>query len=90
MRVTSGDGVQIAFDVVGSGPPLVLLHGFIGVGTTWRSAGYVDALAGGHRLVLVDARGHGESDAPYDVDSYRIDRQVGDVVAVLAHSTWPG
>ncbi|MET9793676.1 alpha/beta fold hydrolase [Streptomyces canus] len=83
MRVTSGDGVRIAFEVVGSGPPLVLLHGFFGDRTTWRSAGYVDALAGGHRLVLVDARGHGGSDAPHDVDSYRIDRQVGDGVAVL-------
>ncbi|MFH9009583.1 alpha/beta fold hydrolase [Streptomyces afghaniensis] len=37
----------------------------------------------GPLLVLVDARGHGGSDAPYDVDSYRLDRQVGDVVAVL-------
>ncbi|WP_373465054.1 alpha/beta fold hydrolase [Streptomyces luteogriseus] len=59
----------------------MLLHGFFGDRTTWRSAGYVDALAGDHRLVLVDARGHGGSDAPHDVDSYRIDRQVGDVVA---------
>ncbi|MFI0813362.1 alpha/beta fold hydrolase [Streptomyces echinatus] len=83
MRVTSDDGVRIAFEVVGSGPPLVLLHGFFGDRTTWRSAGYVDALAEGHRLVLIDARGHGGSDSPHDVDSYRIDRQAGDVVAVL-------
>ncbi|MBL1083636.1 alpha/beta fold hydrolase [Streptomyces actinomycinicus] len=83
MRVTSGDGVRIAFEVMGTGPPLVLLHGFFGDRTTWRSAGHVDALAGDHRLVLVDARGHGGSDSPHDVDSYRIDRQVRDVVAVL-------
>ncbi|WP_060905184.1 alpha/beta fold hydrolase [Streptomyces scabiei] len=68
---------------MGSGPPLVLLHGFFGDRTTWRSAGYVDALADSHRLVLIDARGHGGSDAPHDVDSFRIDRQVEDVTAVL-------
>lgn len=83
MQVTSSDGVQIAFETMGSGPPLVLLHGFFGDRTTWRSVGYVDALADSHRLVLIDARGHGGSEAPHDVDSYRIDRQVEDVTAVL-------
>ncbi|MGW7045527.1 alpha/beta fold hydrolase [Streptomyces avermitilis] len=51
--------------------------------TTWRSASHVDALADSHRLVLIDARGHGGSDAPHDVDSYRVDRQVEDVTPVL-------
>ncbi|MGX5186223.1 alpha/beta fold hydrolase [Streptomyces avermitilis] len=83
MQATGGDGVRIAFETVGSGLPLVLLHGFFGDRTTWRSAGYVDALPESHRLVLIDARGHGGSDAPHDVDSYRIDRQVEDVIAVL-------
>jgi pimeloyl-ACP methyl ester carboxylesterase len=83
MQVTGGDGVKIVFETVGNGLPLVLLHGFFGDRTTWRSAGYVDALASSHRLVLIDARGHGGSDAPHDVDSYRIDRQVEDITAVL-------
>lgn len=61
----------------------MLLHGFYGDRTTWRSAGYVDALAGRYRLICVDARGHGESYAPHGAESYRIDRQVDDVVAVL-------
>lgn len=83
MRTISRDGVRIAFEVVGRGRPLVLLHGFYGDRTTWHQAGHVAALAGDHRLVLIDARGHGESDAPHDTDSYRIDRQVDDVIAVL-------
>ena len=45
--------------------------------------GHVDALADSYRLVLIDARGHGGSGAPHDIDSYRIDRQVDDVIAVL-------
>ena len=83
MQITSRDGLQISFETVGRGHPLVLLHGFFGDSTTWRSAGHVDALADNFRLVLIDARGHGGSDAPHDVDSYRIDRQVDDVIAVL-------
>ncbi|GAA1850017.1 alpha/beta fold hydrolase [Actinomadura bangladeshensis] len=83
MRTISRDGVRIAFEVVGRGRPLVLLHGFYGDRTTWHQSGHVAALADDHRLVLIDARGHGESDAPHDPDSYRIDRQVDDVIAVL-------
>lgn len=83
MWATSRDGVRIAFEAVGRGHPLVLLHGFFGDRTTWWSAGHVAALAGHFRLILVDARGHGGSEAPHDVDSYRIDRQVDDIIAVL-------
>ncbi|MER5934222.1 alpha/beta hydrolase [Streptomyces sp. NPDC002054] len=83
MRITSSDGVTIAFETVGCGDPLVLLHGFFGDRTTWHSAGHVDALADGFRLVLIDARGHGDSDAPHDAGSYAISRQVDDVLAVL-------
>lgn len=83
MLTYSGDGVRIEFETVGDGPPLVLLHGFFGDRTTWRSAGYVDLLSADFRLVLIDARGHGGSDAPHDAAAYRIDCQVGDVIAVL-------
>ena len=83
MRITSSDGLTIGFEAVGRGHPLVLLHGFFGDRTTWQSAGHVDALADDFRLVLIDARGHGESEAPHDSGSYAISRQVEDVLAVL-------
>jgi pimeloyl-ACP methyl ester carboxylesterase len=83
MRTTSADGTGIDFEMAGDGSPLVLLHGFFGDRTSWRSAGYVDSLAGKFLLVLIDGRGHGRSDAPHDGDSYRIERQVQDVLAVL-------
>ena len=59
MQATSTDGVRIKFETTGHGHPLVLLHGFFGDRTSWRSAGYVDALAGKFSLILIDARGHG-------------------------------
>jgi pimeloyl-ACP methyl ester carboxylesterase len=42
----------------------VLLHGTSGSLQDWRGAGYVAALRGDHRLVLIDLRGHGQSDKP--------------------------
>lgn len=83
MLIAGPDGVRIAFETAGTGPPLVLLHGFFGDRGTWRSAGYVEALGDAFRLVLIDARGHGGSDAPHDPAAYGLGRQVDDVVAVL-------
>jgi 2-succinyl-6-hydroxy-2,4-cyclohexadiene-1-carboxylate synthase len=45
----------------GSGPPLVLLHGFTQTGRLWGRFG--ERLAGSHTLVAVDLPGHAGSDA---------------------------
>ena len=74
---------RIFYDVAGSGPTLVLLHGFGESGETWRVKGIVDGLAESCMVVLVDGRGHGASDKPYKPAAYGIERLVGDVVAVL-------
>lgn len=82
----SGD-VRIAYDDVGSGPPVVLVHGFAsGRVTNWRGTGWYDALTeAGRRVLALDLRGHGESDAPHDPAAYGIETMVGDVVALLDH-----
>jgi pimeloyl-ACP methyl ester carboxylesterase len=75
-------GVRIYFEVVGVGPPVVLLHGAAGDRTMWRHAGYVEGLrefAG----VLVDSRGHGLSDKPGGEAAYRIEEYAADVEAVI-------
>jgi pimeloyl-ACP methyl ester carboxylesterase len=37
MEVIDVDGLKIAYEFAGSGPPLLLLHGYVGNGvTTWR------------------------------------------------------
>ena len=46
-------------DVRGSGPPLVLLHGFTQTGRLWGHFG--DLLAESHTLIAVDLPGHGDS-----------------------------
>jgi pimeloyl-ACP methyl ester carboxylesterase len=83
MPVPDTSGLPIHYDLAGSGPPLVLLHGFVGDSTIWRHAGYVDALAGQFTLVLVDARGRGRSGKPHDPAMYATQRLAADVLAVL-------
>ncbi|SNT04134.1 Pimeloyl-ACP methyl ester carboxylesterase [Rhodococcoides kyotonense] len=77
------DGTRIAYTVVGSGPPLLMVHGSLLTHTIWRTFGYVKALRPRRSLILLDMRGHGRSDKPHDVDAYRMDSIVGDLVAVL-------
>jgi 3-oxoadipate enol-lactonase len=71
--------VAIAYDVRGQGPPLVLLHG-LGVGR-WGWEPVADRLARRFRVITVDNRGIGASDAP--VGSYSTRVMAADVVAVL-------
>ncbi|MCJ7551244.1 MAG: alpha/beta hydrolase [Anaerolineae bacterium] len=82
MPYANNEGVRIRYEVEGEGPPLVLHHGFGCFLETWYD-GYVEGLKGDYQLVLMDARGHGESDKPHDRESYRLALRVADVVAVL-------
>lgn len=77
------DGVRIHYEVEGEGPPLVLVHWFTGSLEDWRVFGYVDALKEDYRLILIDARGHGQSDKPHDLAAYVLEKQAADIVAVL-------
>jgi len=83
-QTTSWDGTEIAFEVEGSGPPLVLLHGFAANRQCWREKGYVDRLvAAGRQIILTDARGHGSSGKPHHAASYAPHKRAQDTIAVL-------
>jgi 3-oxoadipate enol-lactonase len=58
-RITSGDA-DIFYEVLGSGPPVVLLHPFPANHNLWKPA--AQALITRYRVILPDLRGHGESD----------------------------
>ncbi len=77
------DGVRIHYEREGSGPPLVLQHGFTRSLEGWRDSGYVDALKDDYELILIDARGHGKSDKPHDPADYALDKRAADITAVL-------
>ncbi|MCE9670644.1 alpha/beta hydrolase [Myxococcus stipitatus] len=63
-HVVSIENLRMHCEVVGEGPPLVLLHGFTGVGADWAHVFDLEALAREYQLILPDLRGHGRSDNP--------------------------
>ncbi len=66
----------------GSGPPVVLLHGWPDSWHLWGPQ--MEALArSGHRVIAPDLRGFGESDRPEDVEQYGLAHIVGDVAGVM-------
>jgi pimeloyl-ACP methyl ester carboxylesterase len=63
METVEVDGIRVAFERAGAGPPLVLLHGYVGDGvTTWRPQ--LKALRDEFTVVAWDAPGAGRSSDP--------------------------
>lgn len=81
MFATTGDGAKIWCATAPGPAPVLLIHGFASDSeSTWVRTGWVRALADrGH--VLVDLRGHGQSDRP--VSGYAPEALARDVLAVL-------
>ncbi|MEO6843393.1 MAG: alpha/beta fold hydrolase [Bradyrhizobium sp.] len=75
------DGVNIYYEVHGSGPPLILTHGYSSTSTMWN--GQIEALSKKHQLILWDMRGHGQSDYPADPAAYSEALTVADIAALL-------
>jgi pimeloyl-ACP methyl ester carboxylesterase len=78
------DGVRLAYESVGEGKPIVLVHGFASDRRqNWKDVGWYETLTGaGCRVVAMDCRGHGESDKPHDDASYG-DKMVDDILTVM-------
>ena len=82
VRMIRTNGINMAVYEAGSGPAVVLLHGFPGLAFTWRHQ--IPALAAaGYRVIVPDLRGYGLSDRPTDVESYDIDHLTRDLVGLL-------
>jgi pimeloyl-ACP methyl ester carboxylesterase len=81
------DGQRLAYDDVGEGEAIVLLHGFSADRRlNWRLPGWYEALTrAGYRVLALDARGHGQSSKPSDVEAYRPEGIAGDAVRLLDH-----
>jgi len=83
MPYADNNGTRIHYETDGQGPPLVLQHGMTQTLRSWYDSGYVDGLKADYRLILVDARGHGQSDKPHDPQAYELKTRVGDILAVM-------
>lgn len=83
MPFAVNQGVRTHYVVEGSGPPVLLIHGFSGNHTSWVGYGFVAALRERFQLILPDVRGHGASDGPAEPEAYKLETRVADMVAIL-------
>jgi pimeloyl-ACP methyl ester carboxylesterase len=79
-----GGGVRLHYVEAGSGPLLVLLHGFPEFWYSWRRQIPALAAAGFH-VVAPDMRGYNLSDRPTGWRSYRMDALAGDIAGLIRH-----
>jgi len=83
MEKLSVNGIDLAYEVRGDGPPLLMLHGFFGSSGDWVHLFDLDALAKRWRLIMPDARGHGRSTNPSGLITHR--QAAEDIRALLDH-----
>ena len=87
MQKFNSDGVEIAFDVAGAGPPILLIHGFASNSVVnWVATGWVKSLSdAGRQVIAIDNRGHGQSEKLYDPTLYSAAIMADDAARLLRH-----
>ncbi len=75
------DGVRVWYEDHGSGPAVLLSHGYSATCRMWD--GQIAAFRDRYRIIVWDMRGHGQSDYPSDADAYSEDATVADMAAIL-------
>lgn len=83
MPTVDNQGIAVHFEVRGQGEPVVLLHGYTASAGQWDYAGISGELEKHCRVIVIDLRGHGRSDKPYDPQAYTLERRLSDINAVL-------
>jgi pimeloyl-ACP methyl ester carboxylesterase len=78
---TSSDGTEIAYEVTGSGPALVLVDGALCHRAMGPARGLAKELAGAFTVYAYDRRGRGESGA--GASPYAVEREVEDLAALI-------
>jgi len=77
------NGVELHYEVYGAGKDVVLCHGFSGSHQDWAHP--ISALMSEYRVIVMDHRGHGSSEAPSSPEAYSIETFAEDVRALMAH-----
>src|SRR2546429_7843972 len=80
-RIEPVNGVQLYFEVTGTGEPLVLLHGFSGSSQDWMAS--TTEWGNQFQLILPDLRGHGRSGILSK--PFRHEEAATDMLALLDH-----
>ncbi len=81
-RYVETNGIRLAVYEAGSGPAVILLHGFPELAFSWRHQ--LPALAAaGYRAIAPDLRGYGGSSKPHAVSAYRQEVIFDDLAGLL-------
>jgi 2-succinyl-6-hydroxy-2,4-cyclohexadiene-1-carboxylate synthase len=70
-------------EIVGSGSPLVVLHGFTGAASNWQP--FFKSWGQHFEVIAPDLIGHGKTDAPTDAERYTMDQGAKDLADLLSH-----
>ena len=81
-RTVETNGIRMHVAEAGSGPLVVMCHGFPESWYSWRHQ--LAALAeAGYHAVAPDMRGYGQTDAPAEIEAYTLMHLVGDIVGLV-------
>ena len=76
------NGIEIDYEVSGSGPPVLLSHGYSATRHMWDGQHHAFA---DYRIISWSMRGHGQTESPGDPSKYSADLTVADMEALLQH-----
>ena len=75
------NGIEMFYEIHGTGEPLILLHGFFGSGEWWDFV--IDDFSKQYQVIVPDLRGHGRSTNP--LEKWTMAQSALDIYALLDH-----
>ena len=78
--------VTLRCAIAGTGPIVILVHGFPESWYSWRHQ-IGPVAAAGYTVAAIDVRGYGGSDKPHDVGAYAMEVLVGDLVGQIGRAS---
>ncbi|MGJ5819127.1 alpha/beta fold hydrolase [Paludibaculum fermentans] len=81
-RFAETNGIRMHYAQQGSGPLVLLLHGFPELWYAWRHQ-FEPLVAAGYRVVAPDLRGYGQTSCPEPLEAYDIFQLTGDIVGLV-------
>ncbi|HEY8939541.1 MAG TPA: alpha/beta hydrolase [Cellvibrio sp.] len=80
----SPDYTRIYYEVKGTGDAVVLVHGFLADGESWKqTALYTNLINEGYKVILMDLRGNGRSGKPHEPEFYENDIEAKDIMGIV-------
>ena len=81
--------LQYHYEQIGSGAPVVLLHGFTGRGRNWEAVSSFKFRVSSFEFMAVDLLGHGLTDSPVEATRYKMEYAAADLATLILDLTTP-